>query len=175
MCLSIAILLAASSDRFGMAELESKFIGSLSDRCIMFRLTTYPEKKLVQEFLSDTEARKSDVDFHIAKSGTFRLVVSAQGMLDQSMLVYLSPGKVTKIAEQTAILGDVTGDNAITVDDLKIVKRYLGVKAKSDRWVFGDIENSYSGRECDFNGDGVVNTADLAIVQANLGKKGAAR
>ncbi len=168
-------LLFTSGDQGSIAVLDSSFIGLLSDRAVTFRIETFPKRGFVEEFSTKTLKGRSSADFKIPKKGTYRLMISARGMLTHACLLTLSPGKITKMGKVNAFLGDVNGDNYIDKLDIALINNFDGVRARSDRWIFGDLDTPNSGRDCDLNGDNVVDKKDYRIASDNLGKRGSLR
>lgn len=59
--------------------------------------------------------------------------------------------------------GDLNDDNAVTSTDYNLAKSLSGTTPKSANW----------NERADITGDGVVNSLDLGIIRANIGKVGA--
>jgi hypothetical protein len=168
MSILLAGLAVALYSRAPVAVIEARFLGELSDRAINFRLETYPDQRQIEELISMPKSGNSSVDFTVRKAQTYRLCVSAKGMLPLSMLVFLTPGQCTTLGPQKPFIGDVNADNKIDSKDIDQIRRYSGSRKGSSRWEFGDDGDRFCGRNCDLNGDGIVDSKDIEIVKRTL-------
>ena len=120
----------------------------------------------------------ADADFDSLTPGIYRVYISTTKSLIRRFDLYLQAGTITTVPNYTNYIGDIDQDNDIDSTDLGIVTRLQGVSQTMARWDvpedqdFIDEDTSFSGEDADLNGDGIVNSVDLQIVQANLGRIG---
>ncbi len=154
---------------YGAVQARAQFnaLNGLSDRTIKLSLTNQYGSP-IEDFYSRTASGLTDTSFDVASSGTYYLTISGQSMLRKKISISLTPGSLSNIGTVSTYLGDVNGDNVINSADTALISNYLGVSTGSTRWVSGDETLSWTAEDCDLNGDGTVNTTDLAIAQANL-------
>lgn len=113
----------------------------------------------------------------LMKGTQVAMTIRAPGHLKSKLIVRIDnpKGPVFSIKLSDLIFGDIDGNNVINEKDVDIVKEALGVKLGDPQWT-EDMNWNLSMRpgSCfDFNKDNAVDEKDLAIVQANLGKRGA--
>lgn len=146
-------------------------LSSLSDRPVTIRLANQYNAPL-DEFLNMSESGGTDVAFEGLTTGTYLVKISAAGMLTKQISVTLQPGTTNSFGTVTTWLGDINGDNTIDSTDTALINKYLNVSSGSTRWTIGDMDDDYTGADCDLNNDNVVDSTDLAIATANLNKTG---
>jgi subtilisin family serine protease len=98
--------------------------------------------------------------FSTFRAGSYTVAIRGETWLRALRTATFAPGEVA--LQATLVNGDADGDNRITTTDFAIVNRAFG-KAVG--------QAGYEAR-ADLNGDGVVNAADVEIVQRNQRKRG---
>jgi hypothetical protein len=98
--------------------------------------------------------------FSTFRTGSYTVAIRGETWLRALRTSTFAPGEVA--LPVALINGDADGDNRITTTDFTLVNRAFGKSVG---------QAGYEAR-ADLNGDGVVNAADVEIVQRNQRKRG---
>lgn len=94
--------------------------------------------------------------------GTVDVSVKGPTFLRKNTSNVVLSGSSLTLGAVTLLNGDVDGDNKVALPDSTLVRRALGSRSGDANW----------DARADLNGDGVVNSSDQALVDANYRKNG---
>lgn len=100
----------------------------------------------------------------LSSGSTYTAYLKGPAQIDKAVTFNMGPAETNLNARQTITLisGDLNEDNTVTDTDSTIVSGLIGTTTKSVNW----------NPAADFNGDGTINSFDLAYVTKNKGKVG---
>ncbi len=102
--------------------------------------------------------------------GTFEMVIGGAPYLRRKVVVNTSAGD-TSFGTIELLVGDIDGDNTITVFDYSVLSDYFDLSSSSANWTkIGP--NGFAPREADLDGDGAITVFDYSYLSDNFDKSG---
>ncbi len=103
-------------------------------------------------------------------SANFQMCVKPKGFLSRMAMVNTSGGDVSGV-NMTLMLGDIDGDDTVTVFDYGVLSDYFD-KSNSDADWYTVGGNGFAPADADLDGDGAITVFDYGYISDNFDKNG---